>query len=431
MTFNVFPSPARLPTRLNYLKLKEHLSPIPTNALIYLRGGTIKRRDDTDIELDFRQEILPVEQLWKGKPDTNTELLDKYDADFILTEEQIEEFIIDTKPNVIYTLDTSDAGYIPERYRNKIDAIRLRAAINESRLTKLPWEISMIRYATHISSHAHMALMSLCSSRRKEIIYEQELEAKFRWVCSRNGLNRQCYIPIIASGPRASVLHYTDNDKIIPGGPHALVLVDAGGEYKCYGSDVTRTFPVSGVFSNEAKTIYNIVLKAQNAVLERIKPGVYWRDMHSLVVRTLCHELVQIGLLVGKEEELIKIGVYRAFYFHGTGHSVGLDCHDVGGQRLGIFEHPEPAESELDLNRALEENMVVTVEPGIYFHSVSIDMWANNRNYAHYFNMKKINQYRSVGGVRIEDTILITADGHENFTIVPKEVQDIEALMKL
>ncbi|KAI8056415.1 peptidase M24, structural domain-containing protein [Thamnidium elegans] len=461
MTFNVFPLPARLPTRLNYLKLKENLSPIPTNALIYLRGGNIKRRDDTDIELDFRQEsnffylsgvekagfhiiisltidriflvpptVLPVEQLWKGTPDTNTELLDKYDADFILTEEQIEEFIIDTKPNVIYTLDTSDAGYIPERYRDKIDAIRLRAAINESRLTKLPWEISMIRYATHISSHAHMALMSLCGSRRKEIVYEQELEAKFRWICSRNGLNRQCYIPIIASGPRASVLHYTDNDKIIPGGPHALVLVDAGGEYKCYGSDVTRTFPVSGVFSNEAKTIYNIVLKAQNAVLERIKPGVYWRDMHSLVVQTLCHELVQIGLLVGKEEELIKVGVYRAFYFHGTGHSVGLDCHDVGGHRLGIFEHPEPAESELDLNRALEENMVVTVEPGIYFHSVSIDMWANNRNYAHYFNMKKINQYRSVGGVRIEDTILITADGHENFTIVPKEVQDIEALMK-
>lgn len=290
-----FPLPARLPTRLNYLKLKEHLSPVPRNSLIYLRGGKSKTRDDTDVELDFRQEsnffylsgvekpgfhiiisltidrifLVPptislTEQLWKGTPDTNTELLDKYDVDFIITEEQIEGFILETQPHVIYTLDTSDAGYIPEKYRNKIDAIRLRGALNESRLTKLPWEISMMRYSAHISSHAHMDLIALCGKRRKEIMYEQELEAKFRWVCSRNGLVRQCYIPIIASGSRAAILHYTDNDKIIPGGPHTLILVDAGGEYKCYGSDVTRTFPVSGVFSNEAKTIYNIVLKAQN-----------------------------------------------------------------------------------------------------------------------------------------------------------------------
>ncbi|KAI7891395.1 peptidase M24, structural domain-containing protein [Mucor mucedo] len=460
-----FPLPQRLPTRSNYLKVKENLAPISTGALLYLRGGVTHTRDDTDVEVDFRQEsnffylsgiekagyhilvalaidkiflipptVSPDEQLWKGIPDSFTELLKKYDADFVLTEKQLPQFIADIDPRVIFTLDTTDVSAIPKEYHGKLDKSRLRIAINEARLIKLPWEISILRYSARISSHAHMSLMSLVGSKNKSLYNEAELEANFRWTCARNGLARQCYIPIVASGPRAAVLHYTDNDRLIPDkSPHTLILVDAGGEYKCYGSDITRTFPLHGKFTEEAKTIYNIVLKAQNAVLKLIGPGVLWRDMHNLVVRVLCYELVRIGILVGHAYELMKLGVYRAFYFHGTGHSVGLDCHDVGGSGIGILTHQIKKGRKgvtLDLNRALEKDMVVTVEPGLYFNDVSIDIWTKNPAYARYFNMEKINQYRVIGGVRIEDTILITDDGHENFTIAPKEVQDIEALMK-
>ncbi|CAO3653875.1 unnamed protein product [Mucor fragilis] len=459
-----FPSKEQINTRKHYLRIKKHLA--AKSGIIYHRGGTTHTRDDTDVELDFRQEsnfsylsgveaagfhivmvleedtiylIRPdrpkAEQLWKGIPEPDAALLEKYNVDHVLLDTQLKRFLEDLEPQVIFAMDFTDMDYdhyIPADYKSRVDRNRLKNAIHEARLTKFPWEIALLRYAAHISSHAHMSLMSYCGEkyRQKQEINEAELEAKFRWVCGKNGLSRQCYIPIIASGPRAAVLHYTDNDKIIPSHQHALVLVDAGGEYRCYGSDVTRTFPVSTKFSDEAKTIYNIVLKAQNAVLSRLKPGVFWKDMHDLVVRILCHELVKLGLLVGDETELLQLGVYRAFYFHGTGHSVGLDCHDVGGKEISILDNTRKGSSLLLLQRPLDENMVITVEPGLYFNDVSIDLWTADPAYQPYFNMDKINQYRVVGGVRIEDTVIITHDGIENFTVVPKEVHDIEALMQ-
>lgn len=290
-----FPKPKKIHTRSHYLKVKQYLpTPIPIGAAIYHRGGVRHTRDDTDVEIDFRQEsnflylsgveaagyhivilpavdliylvrptITPSEQLWKGIPDPDSVLLEKYDVDDILTEVELYSMFMDND-QVIYSLSTTDMSALPENCRNIVDIVHLPVAINEARLTKFPWELDMMRYSAHISSHAHMALMTFSAKKycNQQQINEAELEAHFRWVCSRNGLSRQCYIPIVASGPRAAVLHYTDNDKWVP--KDALVLVDAGGEYRCYGSDVTRTFPVSGQFTQEQKIIYNIVLKAQN-----------------------------------------------------------------------------------------------------------------------------------------------------------------------
>jgi Xaa-Pro dipeptidase len=294
MSLSSFPSSQKIPTRSHYLKIKQYLpTPIPLGAVIYHRGGITRKRDNTDVELDFRQEsdflylsgveaagyhivivlasdriclirptITPSEQLWKGIPDSDSVLLEKYDVDIIVTEDELHAMFMH-HDQVIYSLSTTDISALPRRCQNRIDTVHLPAAINEARLIKFPWELDMMRYAAHISSHAHMALMIECAKRhRNQHMNEAELEALFRWVCSKNGLARQCYIPIVASGPRAAVLHYTDNNKSIP--DNALVLVDAGGEYRCYGSDVTRTFPVTGQFTQEQKTIYNIVLKAQN-----------------------------------------------------------------------------------------------------------------------------------------------------------------------
>lgn len=298
MGSRTFPSKEKINTRKHYLKVKQNLP--AESGIIYHRGGITHTRDDTDVELDFRQEsnfsyltgveaagyhivivlesdtiylirpdIPKAEQLWKGIPEPDAALMEKYNVDHILLDTQLKEFLKHLEPKTIFTLDITNVdytSYIPNEFEKRIDREHLKAAIHEARLTKFPWEISLLRYAAHISSHAHMNLMSYCGEkyRQGQRINEAELEARFRWTCGKNGLSRQCYIPIIASGPRAAVLHYTDNDKIIPNDQHALVLVDAGGEYRCYGSDVTRTFPASTKFSNEAKTIYNIVLKAQN-----------------------------------------------------------------------------------------------------------------------------------------------------------------------
>lgn len=277
----LYPISKKIPTRHNYELVKKYLEPLK-GSVIYLTGGRTQTRDDTDVELDFRQEsnffylsgvekpgysililtdtdeiylipptVLPDQQLWKGIPDSHDTLLRKYDVNHILTEEELFPFIHRIKPTIIYTLPF------------QADSVRLITAIQKARLIKSPWEISTLRYAAHISSHAHLSLMSHVAKQKGQVIYESELEARFRWICAKNGLPKQCYIPIVASGPRAAVLHYTDNDKVIPTGPHDLVLVDAGGERQCYGSDITRTFPVLGKFSQEAKAVYSIVLQAQ------------------------------------------------------------------------------------------------------------------------------------------------------------------------
>ncbi|KAI8972000.1 peptidase M24, structural domain-containing protein [Mycotypha africana] len=464
------PPQDKIKTRYHYLRVKKYLDlPPKSNTVIYHRGGVTHRRDDTDVELDFRQEsnffyltgvesagyhvifqfstdtiylvrpTVPLEeQLWKGIPPTDQQLLEKYDVDIVLTENEMNAKLQEINPDIILTMDSTNVAALPPTILPKIDASLLGPAIHEARLIKFPWEKDLLRYTAHISSHAHISLMSAVGRRgsrhgRPFLMNESELEAEFRYVCAKSGLNRQCYIPIIASGERASVLHYTDNNKWIPSdNRHALILVDAGGELTCYGSDITRTFPVTGKFSSEARTIYNIVLKAQKAVLDQVRPGVFWRDMHTLVVKILTQELINIGILVGDAEEIIQLGIYRAFYFHGTGHSIGLDCHDVGGTDIGILSAMKTRKGyPLELfTRPLQANMVITVEPGLYFNDVSIDMWtAASSPYKKYFGTEKIEKYRKVGGVRIEDTILITEIGIENLTIAPKEVNDIEAIM--
>ncbi|KAG1151785.1 hypothetical protein G6F37_003133 [Rhizopus arrhizus] len=451
----IYPISNKIPTRSNYEKIKQILNPTK-HSVIYHKGGIIHTRDDTDVELDFRQEsnffylsgveaagyhililtdtdeiylippTVPSEhQLWKGIPDSHDTLIKKYDVNHILTEEELPSFLTRLKPSLVYTLPSTDTSLLSSLKTLANDRYELVWAVREARLIKNPWEISTLRYAAHISSHAHLSLMSYVA--RHDALHEAELEARFRWMCAKNGLTRQCYIPIVASGHNAAILHYTDNNKPLPLDSQALVLVDAGGERQCYGSDITRTFPVCGKFSEEAKDIYNIVLKAQNSVLACLKPGVHWQDMSALAIRILCEGLKNLGILKGDLDELLKLSLYKAFYFHGLGHSVGIDCHDVGGEGIGIASNRKGQPLE-QLNRPLEENMVITVEPGLYFNDVSIQQWTSK--YETYFDFNKINQYRVIGGVRIEDTVLITKEGHENFTIVPKEIKDIEAIMK-
>ncbi|KAI9251863.1 peptidase M24, structural domain-containing protein [Phascolomyces articulosus] len=460
--------------------------PQDEKAFIFLPGAVDSVRDGTDVELEFRQSsdfyyltgvdepgfcvmidlqtelvyLIPPtvpesETVWKGTPETPSELLQKYDIDcIILDETELSDILLQHGYHKVYVMDTFFSHH-PHNEENilrrmmeqrlppfdntnkklQFDTYTLRLAMNEARLTKFPYEINMIRQATLVSSHAHMALWQ----HRHQCTTEAHLAAYFRWMCSCSGLDRQAYIPIVASGPRAAILHYTRNNKplsIHPHQPssedkHSLILVDAGAEYRCYGSDITRTFPVTGKFSPEAKTIYNIVLAMQEAVLAKLSPGVYWTDMEDLAIQILCNELVRIGILVGDPEELIHLGIPYAFYFHSLGHSVGLDVHDVGGRKA----HPsDNGDHKLEyspfmVDRPLEPNMVITVEPGLYFNDTYLRIWSQYPGFGKYFDTDQLQRYRPVGGVRIEDSVLITSNGCENLTIAPKRPEEIEAIM--
>src|SRR5690606_36948567 len=208
------------------------------------------------------------------------------------------------------------------------------------------------------------------------------------------------YNSIVGGGKNGCILHYIENSAPLKSGD--LVLIDAGCELDYYAADITRTFPVNGKFSPEQKALYEIVLRAQEAAIECVKPGRHWNDPHNATVEVITQGLVDLGLLQGKLPELIESEAYKAFYMHRAGHWLGMDVHDVGDYKVG---------GEW---RVLEPGMVLTVEPGIY---VAPD------------NEQVPKKWRGIG-IRIEDDVVVTKEGCEVLTEgVPKRVADIEALM--
>jgi Xaa-Pro aminopeptidase len=208
------------------------------------------------------------------------------------------------------------------------------------------------------------------------------------------------YNPIVGGGANGCILHYTENDAALKDGD--LLLIDAGAELHGYASDITRTFPGNGRFKPAQRAIYELVLAAQHAALEQAQPGKHWNEPHDAAVRTLTEGLVKLGILKGRVKELIGKEAYKRFYMHRTGHWLGLDVHDVGDYKVaGKW-------------RVFEPGMVLTVEPGLYIPAGSKGVAKK------WWNI----------GVRIEDDVLITKDGHEVLTRdAPKTVAEIEAIM--
>ena len=270
--------------------------------------------------------------------------------------------------------------------------------VHEQRLIKTKSEQQTMRRAAAISASAHQGLMEHCQPGMNE----QQLEARFLAACAERGARFQAYSPIVGGGDNACVLHYIDNDAELSGGD--LVLVDAGCELDGYASDITRTFPVNGRFTAPQRALYALVLSAQEAAIDAVKPGNRWNAPHEAALRVLTRGLLELGLLDGTKKDvpkLIKKEKYKPFYMHRTGHWLGMDVHDVGDYKVdGKW-------------RVLEPGMVLTVEPGLYVAS----------------DAKAPKQYRGIG-IRIEDDVLVTDTGHEVLSRdAPKEIEDIERLM--
>ncbi|MGQ0619085.1 MAG: Xaa-Pro aminopeptidase [Panacagrimonas sp.] len=273
--------------------------------------------------------------------------------------------------------------------------VALESTLHEMRLIKRPEEVALLRRASEVSANAHVRAMRATRPGKYEWQIASEIHSEFDANDMQPG-----YGSIVGGGDNACILHYTENDAKLRGGD--LLLIDAGGELAGYTADITRTFPVNGRFTAEQKAVYEVVLEAQKAALRQMKPGVSSGKPHEAATKALTAGMVELGLLKGRPAQLIKDEKHRQFYMHGTGHWLGMDVHDVGRYKIG------------DKHRPFEPGMVMTVEPGLYIApgtpGIPRKFWGI--------------------GVRIEDDVLITAEGHEVLTGgVPKTVKDIEQLM--
>ncbi|HRD33090.1 MAG TPA: aminopeptidase P N-terminal domain-containing protein [Rhodocyclaceae bacterium] len=284
----------------------------------------------------------------------------------------------------------SRAGSVPPH------SIRdVRAELDEMRLVKDDSELALMRRAAAISASAHRRAM--CATRPGR--FEYEIEAELLHSFRAAGSQYPAYPSIVASGANACVLHYVANDRQMQDGD--LLLIDAGCELDGYASDITRSFPVSGRFSAAQRDLYEMVLAAQGAARDAIRPGAHWNTPHEAAVRVIADGLRQLGLVKGSLDEVIEQSHYRRFYMHRTGHWLGRDVHDAG-------EYKQQGEW-----RPLRPGMVLTVEPGCYVRPAADIPEA-------FWNI----------GIRIEDDAIVTPDGCEFITTaVPSSVAGIEALM--
>jgi Xaa-Pro aminopeptidase len=360
----------------------------------------------------FCRERDPKMETWNGRRAGLEGAREQYGADdaFPITDiDDILPGLLENRARVYYVM-----GRRPEFDRQVMEWInrlreRARAGIHtpgefvsldhllhDMRLYKSRSEVAAMRRAAKISARAHKRAMQVCKPGMAEYQIEAELLHEFM----HGGARHAAYPSIVAGGDNGCILHYTENADQLENG--TLLLIDAGCEYDYYAADITRTFPVGGRFSSEQRDIYDIVLAAQKAAIEQVQPGNHWNQPHEAAVRVLTEGLLELKLLKGDVEKLIEDEGYRHFYMHRTGHWLGMDVHDVGDYKVG------------DQWRVLEPGMVLTVEPGLY-----IPLGSEGA----------AKKWQGIG-IRIEDDVLVTRDGHEVLSAdAPKEPEEIESLM--
>ncbi len=362
----------------------------------------------------FCQEFDEKKALWEGAHAGLEGATAHYDADDSFPIDDIGDILpgmLENKHKVYYPMGRDGdldhqilewINHLKKQSRNGISApgelVSLEHILHEMRLFKSSAEIKLMRRAAEVSCHAHTRAMQRC----KVGMYEYQMESEIIHEFMQHGLRFVAYPSIVAGGKNACVLHYVENkDKLKKSD---LLLIDAGVECDHYASDITRTFPVSGKFSMAQKKLYQLVLDAQYAALEQIRPGIPWNKAHDASVKVITQGLVELGLLKGRVSKLIKDEKYKQFYMHRIGHWLGMDVHDVGNYKLD------------DEWRLLEPGMVLTIEPGLYIPKDCTTVEA---------------KWRGIG-IRIEDDVLVTEQGHEVLTQhLVKEIDEIESLMQV
>jgi Xaa-Pro aminopeptidase len=359
----------------------------------------------------FVRERDPARETWDGRragPAGATRVYGADDAFPFADMDEILPGLIENRARVYYTMgvyadfDARVVGWVnglraqSQRGRHSPqEFVALDHVLHDMRLFKSAAELDLMRESARIAARAHVRAMRACRPGMSEFEIVAELVHEFRLHNADTS-----YQPIVGGGANSCILHYRENDQKLVEGD--LLLIDAGCEYQCYASDITRTFPVNGRFSPEQRAIYEIVLEANLAAIAKVRPGNHWNDPHDAAVRVVTQGLVKLGLLKGRVASLEKDEAYKRFFMHRTGHWLGMDVHDVGDYKVG------------DEWRVLEPGMVMTIEPGIYIPA----------------GMPGVPKRFHNIGIRIEDDVAVTRRGAEVLTSrVPKAVRDIEALM--
>uniref|UniRef100_A0A0E0CI67 Xaa-Pro dipeptidase n=1 Tax=Oryza meridionalis TaxID=40149 RepID=A0A0E0CI67_9ORYZ len=430
--------------------LRAHLSASgrPLRGLVLLQGGEEQTRYCTDhLEL-FRQESyfaylfgvrepgfygaidivsgqsilfsprLPADYaVWMGEIKPLSYFKDRYKVDMVFYVDEIAQVLHDRfsdhgKPLLfeLYGKNTDSGNYSkPASFEGMekfdSDLSTLHPILTECRVIKSDMELALIQYANDVSSEAHIEVMR----RARPGMKEYQLESIFLHHVYMYGGCRHCsYTCICATGENSSVLHYghaaAPNDRTLNDGD--MALMDMGGEYHCYGSDITCSYPINGKFNSNQTIVYNAVLKAHNAVIANMRPGVNWLDMHKLAEQIILESLRNERILHGDITDMMTQRLGAVFMPHGLGHLLGIDTHDPGG-------YPE----------------VITVEPGCYFIDALLIPARDDSVSSKYFNWEEIEKYKSFGGVRIESDVYVTSHGCKNLTNCPRETWEIEAVM--
>ena len=357
-----------------------------------------------------RERDLEMET-WNGLRAGQVGAMSEFGADDAFPISDIDEILpgmLEQRERVFYTMGVNAdfdhrllgwVNQIREKSRGGThtphEFISLDHLLHELRLFKTGAEIKHMKRAAKAAIAGHRRAMRACQPG----MYEYQIEAELLYEFKKAGCET-AYPSIVGGGPNGCILHYTDNNQILQ--DKDLLLIDAGAEYCGYASDITRTFPVNGEFTEPQLELYELVLDAQLAAIDAVQPGNHWNDPHDTAVKVLTKGMVKLGILKGRPAKLIKDGAYRKFYMHRTGHWLGLDVHDVGDYKIE------------EQWRLFEPGMVLTVEPGIYIPAKSRGVPKR------YWNT----------GIRIEDDVRVTRNGNEVITAsLVKEPQEIEALM--
>jgi Xaa-Pro aminopeptidase len=375
----------------------------------------------------FCRDRDPQMEIWHGRRAGPQGAMERYGADNAHPMADLDKILLpllENRERVFYAMgyrpdfDPQVMGWINQtraKARTGVRApatfIALEHLLHPMRLRKEPEEIAVMRESARIACQAHCRAMQTCQPGMME--YQIEAEIFHTFLSHGAGWS---YPAIVAGGDNSCILHYTENNAELRDGD--VLLIDAGAEVDGYASDITRTFPVNGRFSGEQRTIYELVLAAQQAAIDKVRPGCHFNEPHDAAVRTLTEGLVALGLLQGDVEELIKAEQHKAFYMHRTGHWLGMDVHDVGDYKTG------------EEWRVFEPGMVTTIEPGLYIPvhgKVVDDGWAR---LGIHLETEVDERWQRIG-VRIEDDVLVTDREPEVLTAAaPKAIDEIEALMR-
>ena len=466
-----FPVPQRLHDANRKQALRRLREVASTNeGLVLLKGGKGDLvRHSTDHEELFRQEsffhyLFGVEEsdclgtidvssgkaalfvpklpeshaVWMGDiPDLET-FRSKYGVDDVHYIDDLEAEVARQNPPRIFLLEgaNTDSGLPITAPKDEaclksfpIESASLHRALVESRALKTDPEIEVMRYVSRVSSEAHVKVLKEC----KVGMMEYQLESVFLHHCYYSGGCRfSSYTSIVGSGPHGAFLHYGHSGAPNAGviGDSQLVLCDMGAEYHGYAADITCTFPSGGKFTDVQAAVYNAVLSSHVAVMAAMKPGVSWLAMHELAERHILTGLKDADFLKGSVDDMMRDNLGATFMPHGLGHLIGIDTHDVGGYGYGFPERPARSGADrLRTARLLEERMMITLEPGCYFNRYLLLKAFEDPKLSQYTNEAKLRAHMDLGGVRIEDNILITTDGCESFTSVPRTVEEVEKVM--